>query len=96
MPFTILTHKIKGFVLGLTNNPVFSSLNARLEFYFRLDLTPNDMSGWDGYVNDMMKDTGFFDAAVILGKDSLAVWASTEEFEVRHFVGLVSIFDNMA
>lgn len=53
------------------------------------------MSGWNEYVYDMMKDTGYFDAAIILAKDSLSIWASTEEFEVRSFVGLVSIFDNM-
>jgi hypothetical protein len=40
------------------------------------------MSGWDGYVNGMMKDTGFFDNAAIFGKEGYTQWASTEHFEV--------------
>jgi hypothetical protein len=42
------------------------------------------MSGWDGYVNGMMKDTGLFDNASIFSKDGFNEWASTEDFSVRH------------
>lgn len=41
------------------------------------------MSGWDGYVNDMMKDTGSFDNAIILGLDDRSIWAATSDFKVR-------------
>lgn len=41
------------------------------------------MSGWDGYVNDMMKNTGLFDNASIFAKDGLNEWAATEDFSVR-------------
>lgn len=48
------------------------------------------MSGWDGYVNAMMKDTGLFDNASILSKESYDEWASTEGFHVRPFPMLLS------
>ena len=41
------------------------------------------MSGWDGYVNDMMKNTGLFDNASILSKEDYGEWATTDGFSVR-------------
>lgn len=43
----------------------------------------DNMPGWEGFVFDMMKNTGLFDNAAIFSKTDLSIWAQTTDFNVR-------------